>query len=296
MTRKKYSSVKARCRFFDRGMGTEESSSINEYMSVIVERSLRILPKEEFNEIDRVVMGCAFDSQNELGRFCDEKVYENDLAKRLRSAGLNDVYTQVSLKVVYGSFEKEYFIDLIANDVPYELKAVKRLTGIHESQVLNYAMLLGVNRCKLINFRAPKVQGKLKYNPVGTSDRFRAEFDETKWKPYSVNCESLHSHVISLVKEWGCYLDYHLYEQGLIHYFGGETCATERCPIIRDGVVLGSHLFTFHAPDTAFAVSGFSNPENQKSHYQRLLNCSPFASIQWINFHHRAIHFETLLK
>lgn len=33
-----------------------------------------------FAELDRMVMGSAFASQNLLGRLCDERVYENDLA------------------------------------------------------------------------------------------------------------------------------------------------------------------------------------------------------------------------
>ena len=265
-------------------------------MPIVAELKVTNLSKEEFAKIDRIVMGCAYQSQNELGRFCDESVYENDLAERLRSSGLHDVHTQVSVKAVYDAFEKEYLIDLIANNVVYELKTVNELSAIHEAQILNYMMLLGVNRGKLINFRSEKVQGSLKFSPVSTNDRYQPEFDDTMWEPLSENCKALRQHLVSLVKDWGCYLDYHLYEQALIHHFGGESYATARYPMERNGIKLGSHLFNFHSLNTAFEVSGFSNPASQRTHLQKLLNCSPFEALQWINLHHRTIYFETLKK
>ena len=41
--------------------------------------------KEVFDVRDKIVMRCAYDAQNALGRLCDEKVYEKDLTRRLRA-------------------------------------------------------------------------------------------------------------------------------------------------------------------------------------------------------------------
>ena len=41
---------------------------------------LRRLSRPEFDELSRQIMAHAFASQNELGRLCDEAVYQNDLA------------------------------------------------------------------------------------------------------------------------------------------------------------------------------------------------------------------------
>lgn len=45
--------------------------------------SLRRLTRSDFDELSRLVIAQAFASQNELGRLCDEAVYQNDIALRL---------------------------------------------------------------------------------------------------------------------------------------------------------------------------------------------------------------------
>lgn len=48
---------------------------------------------DEFAIIDKAVMRCAYAVHNKFGRLYDERIYENDLAARLRAEGF-DVYTQ----------------------------------------------------------------------------------------------------------------------------------------------------------------------------------------------------------
>ena len=90
-------------------------------MPIDVPLAVRDLSQDEFDVRDRVVMQCAFDSQNALGRLCDERVYENDLARRLRLAGFRNVFTQVPVHVKYGNFCKDYKLDLLADDALYGL-------------------------------------------------------------------------------------------------------------------------------------------------------------------------------
>ena len=52
---------------------------------------MRHLTPEEFNERDFRVMKHAFASQNELGRLCEEGVYQLDLQARLLADGFRDV-------------------------------------------------------------------------------------------------------------------------------------------------------------------------------------------------------------
>ena len=79
-----------------------------------IERSICIqnVSKEVFDVHDNIVMRCAYDAQNALGRLCDEKVYETDLTRRLRAVGFREVHTQVPVRVVHGDFQKEYSIRL----------------------------------------------------------------------------------------------------------------------------------------------------------------------------------------
>ena len=49
-------------------------------------------------ELDNVVMGHAFDSQNCLGRLADELIYQSDLAHRLSSTTRCDSYFPINAK------------------------------------------------------------------------------------------------------------------------------------------------------------------------------------------------------
>ena len=121
---------------------------------------LRDLTQSAFDELDEVVMRHAYAAQHKFGRLFDERIYENDLAKRLRAEGL-DVHTQVPVKVSHVSFEKSYFLDLIVNDMLYELKVVTALLPEHQAQALHFAMMNNIRRVKLINFTLLKIFGSI---------------------------------------------------------------------------------------------------------------------------------------
>src|SRR5688572_19651662 len=98
-------------------------------MPIVCPVLFRPIEQEEFARIDYQVMRHAFESQNKLGRLCDELIYENDLAARLETAGLGPMRTQVPLTVSYRDFTKTYRLDLVVGDcVPYELKTTSSLS------------------------------------------------------------------------------------------------------------------------------------------------------------------------
>jgi len=81
-------------------------------MPIVSTVFIRPIEQQKFAELDYQVMRRAFDSQNELGRLCDETIYQNDLALRLEDAGLGPVRTEVPVTVTYNDFAKTYFLDL----------------------------------------------------------------------------------------------------------------------------------------------------------------------------------------
>ena len=89
--------------------------------------------QHEFAQLDYLVMQHAFECQNQLGRLCDELIYQNDLAARLRAVGL-PVRTEVPITVTCRDFAKTYFLDLLVADAGvYELKTALGLIGEHEA-------------------------------------------------------------------------------------------------------------------------------------------------------------------
>jgi GxxExxY protein len=89
-----------------------------------------------------------------------EKVYENDLANRLRKKGVH-VEQQYPLKVFDedGTVLGDYFADLLVEkELIVELKAARVLTSEHIAQILGYLRACRIEHGLLINFGAPKLQ------------------------------------------------------------------------------------------------------------------------------------------
>jgi GxxExxY protein len=259
--------------------------------------SLPISPLSDiaFAQIDHEVMGCAYASQNALGRLCEERVYENDLAARLRERGLKEVYTQVPIAVTHGPFSKIYRLDLVVSGMIYELKTVTAWASEHETQAIHYAALLGTDRVKLVNFRPGKVAGKLVRCPVGRRDRTQVELITTRWQPISSTCDALKEETSNLLADWGAYLEAELYEEALVHFHGGESLCTRRVRVIRDGLDLGSQRMLCHAENIGFQVTAMTQEQDDyEQHLLRLLRLTRLEAIQWINLNHAKIQFVTL--
>ena len=263
-------------------------------MPISLPITIRNLTQSEFDERDRVVMRCAYDAQNELGRLCDERVYENDLSLRLQAAGMTQVHAQVPVTVSHEGFEKCYRLDLVAEDALYELKTVTELVGAHDAQSFHYAMLADVNQVKLLNFRSAKVQGRLRFNAMTLEARRRMKWETTCLRPLSKSCGLLEERLRSMMSDWGGFLDSRLYEEALIHFAGGESQVVRRVPIFRDEHELGSHTVNQHAEDLCFVVTAFSDARAQQSHYERLLRLTGLRGMQWFNLNHATIECMTL--
>lgn len=257
--------------------------------------SLRPISDAEFDEIDRAVMGCAFASQNRLGRLCEEQVYENDVAARLRSLGFREVFTQEPLVVSYQEFTKRYRLDLVVNQMLYELKAATTLASEHDAQAIHYATLLGIDRVKLLNFRPHKVVGLLKRCPPIAEDRFQVQVETLEWQPLTDRCERLACICRELFQEWGAFLEVSLFEEALKHFCGGEEFCLRRVVVVRDGLELGTHRLPFHSDRVPFVVTAFTaDLGNHEEHLRRLLEHTGIPGLQWFNFNHRLLQLKTV--
>lgn len=266
-------------------------------MPITTEVPIGPVSRAVFDEVDRVAMQCAYAAQNHFGRLCEEEVYENDVKARLRAMGFDNVRTQVVLQVSHEGFEKTYRLDLVVNEVLYELKATDSLVPEHDAQALNYAALLGLNRVKLINFGGPKVEGKLHGTPFAENDRRHVAFDRKLWRPQSDECEKLAGWFEGFVRSIGGYLRTELYDEALVWFCGGEDACVQRLPVRRGDFELGRHACRLHCDDCAFVVTGFKpgqGRENYRRQLQLLVGALPIRAIQWINIHHLDVSFMTV--
>ncbi|MBL8889042.1 MAG: GxxExxY protein [Planctomycetaceae bacterium] len=256
----------------------------------------RTLTNSEFESIDYRVMGCAFASQNELGRLCEERVYENDLAARLRAKGMVDVYTQLPVVVSYNNFRKVYRIDIVVNGILYELKAVSELTTAHEAQGINYSALLGLDRFKLINFGSESVEGRLKRCPFFSLDRKNVAIARDSWKPLSKSCDLLIRDVAACLHDWGGFLEASIYNEALVFLNGGEDICIRRLPVSSNGVQLGHHCVKIIEEDIAFEVTSLADVSAYEKQLNRLFQLLPIRAWHLINIYHSKMTIVTLTK
>ena len=114
------------------------------------------------DEVFRIV-GAAIDVHRELGSGFLEAVYQEAFEVELASRDI-PFKSQAALKIKYKDryLKKEYVADLLCFEtVIVEIKALNKIGGNEESQVINYLKATGLKVGLLINFgRAGKLEWK----------------------------------------------------------------------------------------------------------------------------------------
>jgi GxxExxY protein len=201
--------------------------------------------QKEFAELDYCVMRHAFDCHNQLGRLCDESIYQNDFAARLDSAGI-PVWREARLAVTHRDFVKSYRLDLIvANAWIYELKTDSMLMEEHEAQLLNYLFLCDCHHGKL-----PQVEGRFVNTTITPGERRRFDIETERWKEPTERDRFLRETVLDLLRDWGGWLELALYQKAVCHFLGGESQTLKPVTLARDGVILGNQPLHLLTPDT----------------------------------------------
>ncbi|MDW7756846.1 MAG: GxxExxY protein [Desulfuromonadales bacterium] len=109
---------------------------------------------DALSPITEVVIGSAIRVHRELGPGLLESAYEACLAYELTEAGFL-VERQKPLPVTYKGVQLDcgYRLDLVVeNRIILELKAVDKLSPLHEAQLLSYLKLSGISLGYLMNF------------------------------------------------------------------------------------------------------------------------------------------------
>ena len=263
-------------------------------MPILPSINLKPLSDDDFAIIDKAVMRCAYAVHNKFGQLFDERIYENDLAARLRAEGF-DVHTQVPVLATHDGFQKTYYLDLVVNHLLYELKVVASLTNYHNAQALHYAMLQDVHLVKLINFGEGKVRGKLLSNAVRATARHHPTLRKSNMRFVTPHCERLLAHLKDIIHDWGTHLSSSLYNEALAYHFGGEAHCVQRMELQSGPLILGTHPVQFHADGCAHVVTSLSRDQSAyRQHLNVLLTHTKLKCIQWINLDHSQVEITTI--
>lgn len=265
-------------------------------MPISLTYPLRRLDKDEFRQLDYAVMSHAFASQNELGRLCEEAVYQQDLAIRIQEAGLGPAKIEFPISISHKDFSAAYSADLVVADAAiYELKTVKKLNGDHRGQLLNYLLLTDQPRGKLVNFRSPGVESEFVNSALTFDEQREHSIDSSRWNVVSDRCQYLQTMVADLTRDWGVFLETSLYASAVTHLLGGETTVLAKIPMTRDGHMLGTQPVHLLTPDVAFRITALKdNLEYYDSHLCRFLRHTELRAIQWVNLCNHVVQWVTI--
>jgi GxxExxY protein len=259
---------------------------------------IRTIAKEEFAKLDYEITRLAFESQNALGRLCDEIIYQNDLAARIEAAGLGPARIEVPITVIHRDFVKLYSMDLVISDAAvYELKTAVKLSAEHDAQLLNYMLLRNARHGKLLNFRPAKVESRFVNNPLTAEAQKSFQVNTDRWRDLGESTPSLRILLLDLLADWGAFLELALYTEALVHFFGGEQNVIKMVPMRRNSVPLGNQRMHLLTPEIAFRLTAFNaGLTDYESHLRSLLRHSPLKALHWINMDHHKVQFITLEK
>lgn len=253
--------------------------------------SLPRLSDEQMGPLDYEVMKHAFASHTARGRFCDESVYQNDLAQRLNDAGiLADI--EVPIVLSFRDFETTMRMDLLVERrAIYELKTVETLTSTHEGQCLAYLFMTNATRGKLINFRPKSVESRFVNTSRTTSERQQFDFDPSEFTGDS----TLLRVVTELVEDWGTGLSASVYRKAILHCAGDEKAGERMLPMVTGGKSLGNQRFHLLSDDTALGVTTYSDDTKANGlELQKLMSISPLSQFHWVNIAHDRVQLSTV--
>jgi GxxExxY protein len=260
-------------------------------MPIIRPIETRRISQEEFGRLAYEVKGHVIAIHNDFGRFFDEKIYKKELADRLSGVEL-----EVPVTVVFGSFSKTYYLDVLVNRGGlFEFKAAESIHPRHRSQTLTYLLLFDLAHGMIFNLRPEMLGSEFVNCHQRLADLRNPALDTIRFDARAAGAAFFHDTLKALLSDWGSGLDIGLYEEALTHLLGGEEKVNVPIPVIGSKGRLGDQKFRMLAPDVAFKLTALTEEENNfESHARRLLEHTSLKAIHWANMRHGKITFTTI--
>lgn len=263
-------------------------------MPITCEHPLTPLDRAAFGKLTYAVFAEVLGVRKELGRFFDERIYKQALARRCA-----DLVLEVPIWVTHGSFKKSYFLDaLLAGGGVLEFKAVEAIVRRHISQLLHYLMLTELRHGLLVNIRPELFTKRCVNNVLSHATRRRFTSRRVKWNPALAGAKQFETLLLDLLHDWGTSLDLALYEEALTHFFGGESQVIRPATVMLDGTELGSQPLRFAAPGTAFKLTAFEDDESKEQflvHARKFVAHTRIEGLLWANIGRHDVTFQCLL-
>ncbi len=266
-------------------------------MPIDVRTDLRAMTEDVFKEVAFAVTGEVFDIHNRFGNLFNERVYKYELARKCRCLGFPQIDVEVPVEVTFESFRKEYFLDLlVCGGALFELKAEAALVPAHQSQTLNYLFLTGLQRAKLFNFGAIRVQHEFVSTTLTLDGRRRFVINDRHLRAIDSDSHRFRELFVAILSDWGCFLSLSLYREAIAHFFGGTEQVIRQLPVMADGQLLTTQPTHTLNDRTAFKLTATSETDIMEVALRRFLQHTQLTAIQWVNLRNHDVTFVTLLN
>lgn len=252
--------------------------------------------QNEFHEVDYQVMRHVFDIHNTFGRFCEEKIYQDELAERCRNDNLH-VNREAHIRVWHKHFSKSYYLDLLINaGIIYELKAVSKLAGQHQMQLINYLLLTNVPHGKLINYRPYSVETRFVSSRLKLSDRKATVIDDSSLNEKDIIAQELRELVLMLLNDWGAFLEVELYREAMLALLSCSM-GVQSVEISHGSRMVGNQKMCILKNNAAWHISSIrSHQVTYEQHLFKLFMHTKLDHIHWINLNGNSVTMKTLTK
>ena len=260
-------------------------------MPISLRTPIRRFSQNEFSELSFEVMRHVFAIHNELGRFFDERIYQQELAHRMPNVRLEE-----PVDVTFDSFHKRYFLDaLVADGAVFEFKAVEAFTGWHRAQLIHYLMLCELGHGKLINVRPAKIEHEFVNTNLRHADRTAFGLETSRWNNNLPGAGQLRDGLLAFLADVGTGLAIALYEEVVTHFFGGPARVEADVAVLLNGRRIGHQRVRLIAPGVAVKITCLDRKQvGFEEHARRLLNHLDLHAIAWVNIHVKQVTFTTL--
>ena len=265
----------------------------------IIKDGLRFtrIDQEDFKAIDYLVMGAAFDIQNDMGRLFSESVYRDELKQRLRSK-FDDVQCEVPLEITFEGFQKTYKADLVINGKAiFELKAVDNTVKKHRLQLQQYLFLTNLKHGKLINFLEQKVAGEYVSTALDHAERKRLTFVSGGLVESDSSALRFKNLLTRLLNAWGGFMNLELYYQATEQLLADSLPVVRPIPVYSDGRLVGTQKAHMLSERSAYKITALTkNTDSYRRELKRFLTHTELKYVHWVNLNNHEVVFETVAR
>ncbi len=260
-------------------------------MPIDVQAELRKVSQATFARVAYKAMAVFFSVYNEMGKLFREQIYKTEVAYRH-----GRIENEVPVDVRFDRFCKRYWIDMIVCDCAiFEVKACRCLAPKHRSQAMNYLLLSGLPRGKLVNLGPDSIEHEFVNALTSYKDRTQFVVNDGRWQPLSTADVYWKEWFVAAVRDWGTGLDLSLYVDALVDVLGGLDCVEREVDVVSGDRLIGAQQVLLAGPGSMLKVTMLRGELNSMEyHLRRFLQHARLEAIQWVNITQGQLTFCTL--